>query len=219
MSSKQRILSRRNLLLMGVAAGVAGSLGRALAQPALRRTPDQVMGPFWPTAATPDRSGDLTRVPGRPGRAQGQLLHVMGRVLGGDGKPVVGAKMEVWQANSFGRYDHPSDNNPAPLDPNFEGFGEVLTDANGRYHFETVKPGKYPAGRSVRPPHIHFEITGHVDRLVTQMYFDGEPDNAHDQWLHSTSRPEALIVPLRPPTAEFEPESRLAIFDIVLTTG
>jgi protocatechuate 3,4-dioxygenase beta subunit len=219
MSSKQRILSRRNLLLMGVAAGVAGSLGRALAQPALRRTPDQVMGPFWPTAATPDRSGDLTRVPGRPGRAQGQLLHVIGRVLGRDGKPVVGAKMEVWQANSFGRYDHPSDNNPAPLDPNFEGFGEVLTDANGRYHFETVKPGKYPAGRSVRPPHIHFDITGHVDRLVTQMYFDGEPDNAHDQWLHSTSRPEALIVPLKPPLAEFEPESRLAIFDIVLTTG
>jgi protocatechuate 3,4-dioxygenase beta subunit len=219
MSFEQRILSRRNLLLMGVAVGVAGSFGRALAQPALRRTPDQVMGPFWPTAAMPDRSGDLTRVPGRPGRAQGQLLHVMGRVHGRDGKPVAGAKLEVWQANSFGRYDHPSDNNPAPLDPNFEGFGEILTDADGQYHFETVKPGKYPAGRSVRPPHIHFEITGHVDRLVTQMYFDGEPDNAHDQWLHSTSRPEALIVPLRPPLAEFEPESRLAIFDIVLTTG
>jgi protocatechuate 3,4-dioxygenase beta subunit len=219
MSFEKRILSRRNLLVMGAAVGVAGSLGRALAQPVLRRTPDQIMGPFWPTAAMPDRSGDLTRIPGRQGRAQGQLLHVMGRVLGRDGKPVVGAKMEVWQANSFGRYDHPSDNNPAPLDPNFEGFGEVLTDANGRYHFETVKPGKYPAGRSVRPPHIHFEITGHVDRLVTQMYFDGEPDNAHDQWLHSTSRPEALIVPLQPPLAEFEPESRLAIFDIVLTTG
>jgi protocatechuate 3,4-dioxygenase beta subunit len=219
MSFEKRILSRRNLLVMGAAVGVAGSLGRALAQPVLRRTPDQIMGPFWPTAAMPDRSGDLTRIPGRQGRAQGQLLHVMGRVLGRDGKPVVGAKMEVWQANSFGRYDHPSDNNSAPLDPNFEGFGEVLTDANGRYHFETVKPGKYPAGQSVRPPHIHFEITGQVDRLVTQMYFEGEPDNAHDQWLHSTSRPEALIVPLRPPLAEFEPESRLAIFDIVLTTG
>ncbi len=219
MSFKHRIVSRRHLLVMGTAASMAGSLDRAWAQTALRRTPDQILGPFWPTAAVPDRSGDLTRVPGRSGRAQGQLLHVMGRVLGRDGKPVAGAKLDVWQANSVGKYDHPSDNNPAPLDPNFEGFGEIMTDDNGRYHFETVKPGKYPAGRTVRPPHIHFEITGHVDRLVTQMYFDGEPDNAHDQWLHSTSRPEALIVALQPPLAEFEPESRLAIFDIVLTTG
>jgi protocatechuate 3,4-dioxygenase, beta subunit len=204
---------------MGAAVGVVGYFDRARAQTALRRTPDQVLGPFWPTAAMPDRSGDLTRVPGRPGRAQGLLLHVMGRVLDRDGKAVAGAKLDVWQANSFGRYDHPSDSNPAPLDPNFEGFGEILTDANGQYHFETIKPGKYPAGRSVRPPHIHFEVTGRVDRLVTQMYFDGEPDNAHDQWLHSTSRPEALIVRLQPPLAEFEPESRLAVFDIVLTTG
>src|SRR6202043_2967701 len=101
----------------------------ALAQSALPRTPDQILGPFYPVAKTPDLAGDLIHMPGRPGRAEGQVLNVMGRVLNVKGEPVREAKLEVWQANANGRYTHPADANPAPLDPNFEGFALLKTDA------------------------------------------------------------------------------------------
>src|SRR5258708_32638846 len=89
---------------------------------------------------------DLTRVSGRSGRAEGQMLNVMGRVLNLTGEPVRNAKVEVWQANAHGRYTHPSDPNPAPLDPNFEGAAVLTTDSEGRYRFKTIKPAAYPAG-------------------------------------------------------------------------
>jgi protocatechuate 3,4-dioxygenase, beta subunit len=217
-----RLASRRRVLTLGaVAAAVAAvPLSVAWAGTKLRRTPDQILGPFWPTEAVPEHSGDLTRPSGRPGRAAGQVLHVSGRVLNTDGVPVSGAKLEIWQANSFGRYRHPSDTNPAPLDPNFDGYTELVTDADGRYRFTTVKPGGYPVGpNTVRPPHIHFDVSGRVNRLVTQMYFEGEPDNSRDRWLQSSSRPEALIVALQPPSKDWEPDSRLVAFDIVLLQG
>src|SRR5260370_37619577 len=96
----------------------------------------------------------------------------MGRVVDVHGKPVNGARVELWQANARGRYTHPSDPNPAPLDPNFEGFAVQTTDAEGRYRFKTIKPGAYPANPNwMRPPHLHFEVTGKVNRVGTQMHF------------------------------------------------
>ena len=135
-----------------------------------RRTPDQVMGPFYPLTKPLDRGADLTTIPGKPGRAHGQVIHLMGRVLDMKGKPVAGARVEIWQANTHGRYVHPSDTNPAPLDPNFEGFGVQITDREGRYRFKTIKPDGYPTHIPgwKRPPHIHFDVTGKVDKLVTQ---------------------------------------------------
>ncbi len=184
---------------------------------ALERTQNQILGPFYPVMKVPDQSGDLTRVRNGAGRAQGQVLNVTGRVLNLAGEPVRGAKVEIWQANAAGRYAHPDDPNPAPLDPNFEGFGIAITDAEGRYRFKTIKPAPYPAGpTTMRPAHIHFEIVGQRDKLVTQMYFEGDPYNEKDQWLQSASRPDALIVKLRPATAEFEPHSMTAVFDIVI---
>ena len=224
MASDHRTPGRRGILRLSAAAGAAGALsmptGVALAQAMLPRTPEQIMGPFYPllrSEAGP--GGDLTRLPGRPGRAQGQVVTVMGRVLNRAGEPVRGARVEVWQANAAGRYTHPNDTNPAPLDPNFEGFAALTTDAEGRYRFTTVKPGAYPAGQGVRPPHIHFDVMGRTDRLVTQMYFEGEPENERDRFLQSASRKELLIVGLLPPPPELEPESRLAVFDIALTRG
>ena len=118
-----------------------------------------------------DLSGDLTHVPEHPGRAEGQLLNVMGRVLNIRGEPVPDSTLEVWQANTYGRYTHPADRNPAPLDPNFEGFASLKTDTRGRYKFKTVKPGAYPLGPIApdvwRPPHIHFRLMGREDELVT----------------------------------------------------
>jgi protocatechuate 3,4-dioxygenase beta subunit len=219
----QNGISRRHVLGMAVVVGglaLSGGIRAVLAQ-ALRRTPGQILGPFYPVAKPPYQGPDLTTIPGKPGRAAGQVIHVMGRVVNLEGQPVPGARMEIWQANTHGRYTHPSDTNPAPLDPNFEGFAVLTTDAEGRYRFKTIKPGAYPAGPDlIRPPHIHFEVTGQINRLVTQLYFAGEPLNDKDPFLQSAgASKEGLIVPLRPPTQEFEPDALLAVWDIVLDKG
>src|SRR3954465_7667000 len=139
-------LSRRELLAVaaGMAMVVPLSLREVLAQTALRRTPEDILGPFYPAGKEPVPGIDLTA--GKTGRAEGRIVHLMGRVLNEKGEAVPGAKVEIWQANTHGRYTHPSDSNPAPLDPNFEGFGAQATDADGRFRFKTVKPGSYPTG-------------------------------------------------------------------------
>ena len=218
-----RDLSRRELLKMSaVLAGTAtvAAPHLAFAQTKLPRTPGQVLGPFYPVTKQPERTTDLTKVPGRPGRAEGQVLDVTGRVLNLSGEPVRNAKIEVWQANTHGRYIHPSDDNPAPLDPNFEGFAVLTTDDEGRYRFKTIKPGGYPAGPNlIRPPHIHFEVTGRTDKLVTQMYFEGEKYNDTDPFLNSSPRKDLLITKLLPPAPDMAPDSKLVMFDFVLFTG
>jgi protocatechuate 3,4-dioxygenase beta subunit len=206
---------------MSVMTGIASVVSTkfALAQVAVQRTPDQILGPFYPLKPL-GQNVDLTRVPGRPGRAEGQVLNVMGRVLNLKGEPVRNAKVEVWQANAHGRYTHPSDHNPAPLDPNFEGAAMLTADVDGRYSFKTIKPAAYPAGpNSMRPAHIHFQVSGQQDRLVTQMYFEGDPYNDTDRFLQTAGRTELLVTKLVPPTAGLEPESKLVVFDIVLNAG
>ena len=142
-------------------------------------------------------TGDVNLACPVPGRmAQGQLIHVSGRVMDEDGRPVSGAVVELWQANAAGRYDHPLDRRDAPLDPNFIGNGRTRTDETGRYAFFTIKPGAYPvpdSGQWWRPPHIHFSVLGpsSLSRLVTQMYFPGEWLNAHDRLIHSIADPAA----------------------------
>jgi protocatechuate 3,4-dioxygenase, beta subunit len=185
----------------------------------LPRTPDQILGPFYPLKEMP-KAADLTRVPGRNGRATGQVLNVMGHVVNVAGEPVRGATVEIWQANSYGRYTHPSDTNPAPVDPNFDGSAVLTTDSQGRYRFTTIKPAAYPAGPGrMRPAHIHFQVSGRQNRLVTQMYFENDPYNKTDPFLNSAAAKDLLIVKLLPPSPEFEPDSKTAIFDIVVYKG
>jgi protocatechuate 3,4-dioxygenase beta subunit len=147
----------------------------------------------------------------------------MGRVLNVAGEPVRNAKVEVWQANSYGRYTHPSDPNPAPLDPNFEGSAVLATDAEGRYRFKTIKPVAYPAGPDrMRPAHIHFQVSGRQDKIVTQMYFENDPYNAADPFLNSAgkaARKELLVRKLLDPSSELEQGSKTVIFDLVLYKG
>ena len=218
-------LGRRELLLMSaVLAGssVVLSPKSAAAEAALPRTPDQILGPFYPLSQLPQIS-DLTRAPGRLGRAEGQVLNVMGRVLNVAGEPVRNAKVEVWQANAHGRYTHPSDPNPAPLDPNFEGSAVLTTDSEGRYRFKTIKPAAYPAGPNrMRPAHIHFQVSGRQDKIVTQMYFEGDPYNDADPFLNSVGGAERqglLVKKLLDPSLDFEPDSKTVIFDMVLYKG
>ena len=123
-------------------------------------------------------AADLTRR--HTGEPLGERIIVHGRVVDAAGKPLAGTLVEVWQANAAGRYHHDGDQHAAPLDPNFSGAGYCITDGEGRYRFITVKPGAYPwrnHENAWRPSHIHFSLFGHAfsQRLITQMYFPGDP--------------------------------------------
>ena len=221
--SIEKGIPRRRVLGMSLAVGglaFSGAASLVLAQ-ALKRTPGEILGPFYPVLKPLDQDADLTIISGKSERAQGQVLHLMGRVLNLKGESVAGARVEIWQANTHGRYDHPSDRNPAPLDPNFQGFAVQFTDAEGRYRFKTIKPGAYPATPDwMRPPHVHFEVTGKSNRLATQMYFPEEPLNEKDLLLRGLrSNKEGAIAKLLPPTKEVEPDSLIAVWDIVLDKG
>jgi len=228
MTRQQRTLSRRALLQMAVPLGglvVLDPMKFALAQEAAQKlTPEQIMGPFYPVLKPLDRDSDLTRIAGKRGHAQGQVIHLIGRVLNSKGEPVQGARLEIWQANAKGRYAHPADINPAPLDPNFQGYGVQLTDAEGRYRFKTIKPAAYPINpinpANMRPPHIHFDVTGRKGRLVTQMYFPGEPLNEPDVIFKELGADkDAAIGKVLPPGKEFEADSLLVVWDIFLDRG
>jgi protocatechuate 3,4-dioxygenase, beta subunit len=183
-------------------------------------TPPQILGPFYPVTDHPDLTADLARPTGSAAEAQGQLIYVSGRVLARSGEPVSRACIDIWQANAAGKYRHPSDTNPAPLDPNFKGFARITTDAAGRYSFRTIKPGSYPTPEGdVRPPHIHLTIEGRFDRLVTQLYFAGEAGNLTDRWLNAAPHPERLIITLHQPASYLQSDALLASFDIVLASG
>lgn len=183
-----------------------------------RRTPHQILGPYFPTVSAPISNGDLTAADGREGRASGEIIEVKGHILNHDGDLVCGVRLLIWQANTFGRYAHPNDSNPALLDANFTGFAEIVSDHDGAYRIKTVKPGIYPVGSDqMRPPHIHFEVHGKYERLITQMYFPGEPLNACDRFLMSTNHPELLVA--KPLALQNGIGPRAFEFDIVLTRG
>ncbi len=162
--------------------------------PLFRRpvTLTEITGPTRLTQKLKPGNNDLSRpAPDKP-RAMGQLIRVAGKVQDGDGQPVRGTVIELWHCNSAGRYIHPMDaSNPNPIDPNFVGSGRIATDAAGRYEFLTIKPAAYPypnhPTRWWRPPHIHMSIfgDGFMSRLVTQMFFPGDPFNDIDLILQS----------------------------------
>jgi len=214
--SNRDLFPRRRILKSAVAMGslVFATPVRAAIPPF---TPNQVMGPFYPVEKPLDQDSDLTVIAGKGGHAEGQVLHLMGRVIDSHGRPIPGARIEIWQANTHGRYTHPADTNPAPLDPNFEGFGVQVTDDQGRYRFKTIKPGAYPVTQSwTRPPHIHVDVTGRTGRVLTQMYFADEPLNDVDQLLQGTRNPEALIARYQEPTDGVDLDSLVAYWDIML---
>lgn len=186
--------------------------------PPLRETADLVTGPFYPRIKPRDRDADLTLVRGHRQRAAGQVVQLSGRVTTVTGEPVRNARIEIWQANTHGRYAHPSDpNTQLSLDPDFQGYALLRTDNEGTYRFRTIKPGPYPTARGdMRAPHIHFEIEGQIDRKVTQLFFPNERLNDQDRHLNSVRRPETLIANISPSSAGSE---LVAHWDIVLTKG
>src|SRR5215210_7847663 len=165
-------------------------------QPLVRLAPTEteVTGPQLGELRPGPLDHDLTRQ--HPGEPIGERITVSGRLLDGAGRPIRRSLVEIWQANAAGRYRHGEDRWPAPLDPNFSGAGRCVTGDDGRYEFVTVKPGPYPWGNHAnawRPAHIHFSLLGTAfsQRLVTQMYFRGDPLCAHDPIFNSVRDPAA----------------------------
>jgi protocatechuate 3,4-dioxygenase beta subunit len=151
-------------------------------------------GPVFGDETVSELDYDLTQQ--HEGEPLGERIIVAGRLLDQDGKPIRKALVEVWQANAGGRYKHHVDQHPAPLDPNFSGAGRCLTDDDGNYRFITVKPGAYPWGNhenAWRPAHIHFSVFGRsfTERLVTQMYFPGDPLFRFDPIFNAIRNPAA----------------------------
>ncbi len=215
-------VSRRNMLTGS--AGLAGMLLTAGAWPTLAQnsarkvTAEEIMGPFYPLEVPTDHDADLTIIAGRKERAKGQVVYVSGRVTDVHGKPVANGVVEVWQANAAGRYAHPADSSKAALDANFQGFAIVRTRADGSYNFKTIKPGAYPTGEGdwSRPPHIHFDVRGRKSRVVTQMYFEGEPLNAKDLLLQKAQNKETMMSRTIAPSGQQERDALVAVWDIVL---
>jgi protocatechuate 3,4-dioxygenase, beta subunit len=174
----------------------ASSVKRAPLQPLvlLPQTLSEITGPVIGRERIDPRACDLTRQ--HAGEPLGERIIVSGRVLDEDARPVPHTLVEIWQANAAGRYVHSRDQHGAPLDPNFTGCGHTLTDSEGRYRFVTIRPGEYPWTNHYnawRPAHIHFSLYGEAfaTRLVTQMYFPGDPLIPFDPVFNCTADEEA----------------------------
>lgn len=153
---------------------------------ALPPTPAQMLGPFYPLQPDPQAGSDLTR----DGAALGQPLVIVGRVRDTRGRSLSGILVEIWQTNAHGRYHHPHDQSPLPLDPAFQGYGRATTDGDGSYRFRTIWPTAYPG----RTPHLHFRLGNNKrELLVTQMYLPGEAGraNTRDGIFMATRNPAA----------------------------
>jgi protocatechuate 3,4-dioxygenase, beta subunit len=184
-------------------------------------TPSQTIGPFFSPGLLQPGDDDLACLKPGAARAQGTPIIIRGQVSDENGNPVRKALIEVWQANQWGKYEHPDDITQAPLDPNFKGWGRVLTQPDGRYELRSIKPGAYPNpgyDNWMRPPHVHFSLfsAGLMQRLITQMYFPDEPLNDIDPILNAIEDLAArasLIARQLPDAAD---GSNVFSFDIVL---
>jgi protocatechuate 3,4-dioxygenase, beta subunit len=189
----------------------------------LQNSLSEVTGPAFGRDELGPLDNDLILNYAKSGEPIGERTIVHGRVLDGNGRPVPNTLVEVWQANAGGRYRHTNDTYIAPIDPNFGGCGRTITDDNGHYAFRTVKPGAYPFRNHVnswRPAHIHFSVfgSGFAQRLITQMYFEGDPLLAMDSILDTIPDPAArqrLVAPLDM-NAAIPIDSLAYRFDIVL---
>jgi len=202
--------TRRRLLLTAGAWLLAGG-ARAAAR--LTPTPAQSAGPFYPTEPPPEDDHDLTHVRGGNGIARGRITDLSGRLLDPDGRPISATRIEIWQCDANGHYHHPLDPSDE-RDPNFQGFGHAITDADGRYRFRTIRPVPYPG----RTPHIHFAVFPRGERrFTTQLYVRDEPRNAAD-FLFGRIPPDRRALVL----ADFLPARRegvelAASFDLILS--
>ena len=202
-------VTRRTLVR---AAGLAALAPAAGALSALRTTPRQTSGPFYPVKIPLDADADLVQVEGMSRPATGIVAQVTGKVVDTGGNPVPGAKVEIWQCDAFGAYKHPRDRGDVS-EPEFQGYGFTLTSGQGEYRFRTIRPVSYPG----RTPHIHARISvPGMSVLTTQFYLEGEARNASDFLYRRV--PEGLrgMVTARFPATEAESETVIPSYTVVV---
>ena len=208
-------LNRRSFLKKTITGAAIGLFANRLhAKPV---TPPETKGPFYPATLQHDKDSDLTKIDGQNGIAKGQIILLQGKILNSNNQAVENATIDIWQANAAGRYRHPRDSNPVPLDRSFQGWAVIRSGNGGAFNFKTVMPGEYPSGGFwIRPPHIHFKIVSEGHReLVTQMYFPGNTLNDRDLLLKRKSRKDrSLMIATKikddPETYEYNIVLRLA---------
>ena len=191
--SKLSKLSRRNYLRNSVfSAGSVFFAGHAAKAASCLLTPEQTEGPFYPISDQADKDNDLTSVKNKDKKAEGEVIIMTGIVSDEKCQPIEGVLVEIWQACVTGKYNHPSDPNPAELDPNFQYWGRAITNAKGEYSFKTIRPGQYQATANwMRPSHIHLKAQRRgYEELTTQVYFKDDPYNSKDRILQSLSPEE-----------------------------
>lgn len=214
MSSSSHVI-RRRLLRAGVGASTLLAAPGLVRAQTLVPTPAQTEGPFYPVVLPLETDNDLVQVQGASSSAAGIVTQISGRVRDITGQPIAGARVEIWQCDAQGLYDHPGQNDLARRDRGFQGFGRTTTMADGGYRFRTIRPVAY----SGRTPHIHFRVVAADGRrLTTQMYVAGEPGNERDGVLRAIRDPrqrQQVLVSLA--SADGLERGALAgVFDIVL---
>jgi protocatechuate 3,4-dioxygenase alpha subunit len=185
----------------------------------LPQTPSQTIGPFFKPSLVKSGDAALARRESR-----GERIVIVGRILDGDGAPVDDAMVEIWQANADGRYDHPDDTQEKLIDSQFHGFGRAATDQNGGFRFDAIKPGRVPGvGSVLQSPHINVSLfaRGLLKRLVTRIYFPGEPSNDSDPVLKAVpiARRSTLIARVEGPSVlrfdmVLQGENETVFFDV-----
>jgi protocatechuate 3,4-dioxygenase beta subunit len=204
--------SRRLIL-----AATAGLLPlRVSLAASLAATPAQTEGPFYPTSFPADTDNDLVQVRGQAAQAMGTVLHLQGRVLDSNGRPIDGARVEIWQCDAQGIYDHPRQPSRERRDQAFQGYGRLLVKSDGTYGFRTLKPVAYPG----RTPHIHLKVATPEGRsLTSQFYIAGYPSNESDGIFRAAARDpqqRALIEMRLTPAPGLEPGALATAMDIVV---
>lgn len=196
--TKHILMSRRALVGAGIAsAGLVIATGARAVQ-GRPLTAESPMGPFFPLDVPSDSDADLTMIKGHSRRATGQVIEIAGRILDQKGNSIAGARLDLWQANAKGRYAHPADPAVMPLDPDFQGFASIVSDAKGEWRIVTIKPGSYDSPIGNRPPHIHFDIRGKIHRNVAQLYFPEDAEgNARDLLYKALGAEAATSVAVR----------------------
>jgi protocatechuate 3,4-dioxygenase beta subunit len=212
------ITRRRTLALLSASALTACAAEVDTGdEAALAATPREIEGPFFPENIRVESDVDLTRLTGRGEQAAGQVIEVRGRVLGRNGQPIAGVRVQLWQANAAGRYAHSADaGNPAPLDPNFQGYAVIKSDAAGAFRFTTIKPGGYLVATQSRTPHLHWKIAANGRELTTQSYFPDETANNTDFLILAMQSDPRLLIARAGSTSA---EGALGYdWDVVMTT-